>query len=576
VTGSDRAAGVPAGSDGGEAILAACRALDVDVIFSSPGSEWAPVWEALARQERDGTVGPRYLDLMHETLAVAMATGYGLVTGRPQLVLLHAGPGLLQGACGIHGALLAGVGMVVASAESLTYGESSVDPGSQWYRNLSVVGGPQALAAPFVKWSTQVGSATTLYGSVVRAAELARRSPAGPVYLNVPVEVLLEPWDPARADVRPVAAPGRRVSPDDEVERAARRLLAADRPLIITESAGRAPDGFAALVELAELLAIPVVEPQSAVCANFPRTSDLHRGGEVGGAAAEADLIMLVCCRAPWYPPSSRPANADVLVVDDVPQRPVMAYQVLGADQYLEGDVGPTLRALSAKIKALGVDDQRVSGRRSARPSGRVAGDRASGGRASDATGGTGGLEAAEVAAALRDLLDPGAAVVDETITHSRAIAANLRAEEPLRYTYVQGGLGQGLGVALGVKLADRRREVALTIGDGSFLYNPIVQSLAASRGLGLPILIVVFDNRQYRSMMLNHLRFYPDGAAVTEHDFRGVSLADAPELADLVTPFGMFGETVADPAELRPALVRALDCVRSGTTALVDVRLAR
>ena len=86
-----------------------------------------PVWEALARQDRDGTPGPRYVDLMHETLAVAMATGYGLVTGRPQLVLLHAGPGLLQGACGIHGALLAQVGMVICSAESLTYGEGGVD-----------------------------------------------------------------------------------------------------------------------------------------------------------------------------------------------------------------------------------------------------------------------------------------------------------------------------------------------------------------------------------------------------------------------------------------------------------------
>ncbi|WP_307874679.1 thiamine pyrophosphate-dependent enzyme [Frankia nepalensis] len=563
-------------ADGGEAILAACRSLGVDVIFSSPGSEWAPVWEALARQARDGAAGPRYLDLMHETLAVAMATGYGLVTGRPQLVLLHAGPGLLQGACGIHGALLAGVGMVVCSAESLTYGEGlaagdgAVDPGSQWYRNLSMVGGPQAFAAPWTKWSSQVGDVGTLYGSVVRAAELAARGPAGPVYLNVPVEVLLAPWDPARADVRPVAAAGRRVSADDEVERAARRLLAAERPVLVTESVGRAPDGFAALVELAELLAIPVVEPQSAVCANFPRTSPLHRGGEAGPLVREADLVVLACCRAPWYPPSSRPAGAEVLVIDDVPQRPVMAYQVLGADQYLEGDVGPTLRALTAKAKALGVDEQRVAARRAQLAAPAPA-------RAGGGAGAAGpGLEAAEVAAALRELLDPRAAVVDETITHSRLIAEHLRAEEPLRYSYVQGGLGQGLGVALGVKLADPGREVVLTIGDGSLLYNPIIQALAASRSLGLPILIVVCDNRQYRSMKLNHLRFYPDGAAVAADDFRGVDLADAPEPADLVAPFGMFGATVTEAVDLRPTLARALESVRTGVTALVDVRLAR
>jgi len=101
------------------------------------------VWEALVRQDLSGIPGPRYLDLTHETLAVAMATGYTTVTGAPQVVLLHAGAGLLQGANAIHGALLTGTAMVVCSAESTGYGDAAgPDPGSQWYRNLSVVGGP--------------------------------------------------------------------------------------------------------------------------------------------------------------------------------------------------------------------------------------------------------------------------------------------------------------------------------------------------------------------------------------------------------------------------------------------------
>ena len=81
--------------DGGEAVLAAARDLGVEYIFSSAGSEWAPVWEALARRDLAGDTGPLYLDLTHETLAVAMATGYALVTGRGQLVLLHAAAGML-------------------------------------------------------------------------------------------------------------------------------------------------------------------------------------------------------------------------------------------------------------------------------------------------------------------------------------------------------------------------------------------------------------------------------------------------------------------------------------------------
>ena len=92
------------GNDGGEAILEAFRNLDIDYIISSPGSEWAPVWEALARQQINESEGPRYINCWHETLAVDMAIGYTRITGKLQAVLLHAGVGLLQGSMGIHGA----------------------------------------------------------------------------------------------------------------------------------------------------------------------------------------------------------------------------------------------------------------------------------------------------------------------------------------------------------------------------------------------------------------------------------------------------------------------------------------
>jgi hypothetical protein len=72
--------------DGGEAILEAFRKLKIDYIMSSPGSEWSPLWEALARQKLDNKAGPTFVESWHETLAVNMATGYTLVTGRPQAV----------------------------------------------------------------------------------------------------------------------------------------------------------------------------------------------------------------------------------------------------------------------------------------------------------------------------------------------------------------------------------------------------------------------------------------------------------------------------------------------------------
>src|SRR5258705_13482207 len=108
--------------DGGEAILEAFRKLKIDYIMSSPGSEWSPLWEALARQKLDNKAGPTFVESWHETLAVNMATGYTLVTGRPQAVLRHARVGMLPGSMAVHGALQNEVPIVVISGEAQALG----------------------------------------------------------------------------------------------------------------------------------------------------------------------------------------------------------------------------------------------------------------------------------------------------------------------------------------------------------------------------------------------------------------------------------------------------------------------
>src|SRR5580692_10594524 len=99
-------------------------ALEAGPIDGDPldGGE-APVWEAYARRADAGVDTLPYVDVTHETTAVGMATGYATVTGRPQVVLLHAAAGLLQGANAIHGALLTGAPLVVCSGESTGYGD---------------------------------------------------------------------------------------------------------------------------------------------------------------------------------------------------------------------------------------------------------------------------------------------------------------------------------------------------------------------------------------------------------------------------------------------------------------------
>lgn len=563
-------------TDGGDAVISAFTAIGSDYLFSSPGSEWAPVWESLARRHRDGLPCPRYLDLTHETVAVGMATGYGLVTRRAQGVLLHAGPGLLQGSCAIHGALLAGVPMVVASSESTTYGDGpGPDPGGQWYRNLSVVGGPHTFARPFVKWANQAADISTLVTMVTRSAEIAERAPAGPTYLNIPLEVLLAPW--AERQVKPLAAKGSTVSSPDEVRAVLDLLAVAVNPVVVTETAGREAGGLEALVEFAETLGIPVVEPNSAVCANFPRTHHLHAGDDIEPFMDTADLIVLVNCRAPFYPPSRCPARAKVVVIDEVPQRPHIAYQVLHADHYLEGGVAATLRDLARRAWSEGLPTEAASlPRRGAQSVRRAVVSRAiteAEARAADAPG----IDPVLVAATLRDLVaDDDPIVIDETITHSRVVRRHLPRGGPDSYFYVQGGLGQGIAVALGVKLAAPNRPVILAVGDGAFLYNPVIPSLDASRTHGLPLLIVIFNNHKYLSMKMNHLRFYPEGAAVETGEFLGVDPGGQPELASFAEPFGMHAETVRLAEDLAPALVRALKSVRDGTTAIVNVSVSR
>ncbi|MDH6212758.1 ATP-binding cassette domain-containing protein [Streptomyces pseudovenezuelae] len=278
--------------------------------------------------------------------------------------------------------------------------------------------------------------------------------------------------------------------------------------------------------------------------------------------------------RAPFYPPSRRPAKARIVVIDEVPQRPHVVYQVLFADRYLEGNVTNTLRQLTKRAKDL--DEAAVTARRTAqeqRHTAELAAVTAAETKAADGEG----IDPVLVAATLRTLLDgEDAIVVDETITHSRVVKRHMQTDAPDSYFYVQGGLGQGIAVALGVKLAAPQRPVVLTIGDGAFAYNPVIQSYDASKAYELPLLIVVFNNRVYKSMNLNHRRFYPDGAAAETGEWLGTDLHRLPRLAQFAEPFGMHTETVDTTDALVPALERALKAVAEGTTAVVDVLVTR
>src|SRR5690349_11895771 len=117
-------------------------------------------------------------------------------------------------------------------------------------------------------------------------------------------------------------------------------------PVITSEHAGRDPDAVAALVAVAELMAIPVIEGRAAPYANFPKSHPLHLGTNLAALHQETDLALLIESRVPWYPPSNIPPNARIVAVSENPLKDHMVYQTLEADAYLEGDVAQSLRLL--------------------------------------------------------------------------------------------------------------------------------------------------------------------------------------------------------------------------------------
>ena len=559
--------------DGGEAILEAFRNLDVDYVISSPGSEWPSFWEAMARQKHSGMAGPTYLNCAHETIAVTIAAAYTNITGRMQAVLLHAGAGLLQGSMAVGAARAMETPMLVMSGEALGYGEAGFDPGSQWYRNLSVVGGPQRLLEPVVKWAQGNPAPETLYQTIVRAGEMAQRTPKGPTYVCVAMETMLHEW--ARPDELRKVPPAPKSQPQAaDIDKVAALLAQAKCPVISVENAGPDREAFDALVELADLMAIPVVEGAGAFFANFPKSHDLYLGTNINELLNEIDVALLIESRAPWYPPSNAPKNARknaaIVAVSENPLKTHMVYQTMEAGHYLEGNVALTLRQLSQALRKLDRDADMLAQRRVRWQAAHRKwhdGLRAAEEKAVTAAAITEPL----VAKVLREVMPADTFYVDVTIVHAGAIREHTMWDEPLGFFRAPSGLGQGLGYALGVKLAAPKRPVVMTIGDGTFMYNPVVPAISFADDYAMPLLILVFNNSKYASMQYFHDKFYPAGTSIATKDYYGVNIK-GPSYEEAAAMVGGYAKRVEHPAELKGALQAALASIKAGKTAILNL----
>ena len=401
---------------------------------------------------------------------------------------------------------------------------------------------------------------------------MAQRSPAGPVYMSVPIETMLHDWTPPQHP-RDVPRPVLPVPPASEIDRVADLLLNSANPAIIAESIGRDPDGYDATVELAELLAIPVSESGWIDFTNFPQDHPLYQGIGSPGYIHDADVVLTLRSRAPWSPPSNRPANATIVNIDEAPFRPHMVHQSLQADIFLEGDAVATLRALIDAIRAKGVHETVVE-ERAARWSREHDALAARKQAAVDSALAKDTISPVGLCATLSSVMPDDTIYIDETITSRRAIIEHCGFRGPLSFFSVaSGGLGQGLGLALGAKLAMEDRPVVSVIGDGSFMYNPVTQGLALSKHKDIPIMIVVFNNAGYSAMRKEHHAYYPDGVAAASNASVGHDITDL-DYAELAQPFGFYGRRVETLADLPGVLKEAHAATLDGRTAIVNVIL--
>ena len=563
------------GMTGAEALLRALRRMGVEKIFASPGSDWAPLWEALAKPSATDDI-PEYLSSRHEETAISMASGYTKLTGKLSAVMLHTTVGALHATMGLRAALHERIPMVALAGESVSFGErSGYGIGPQWLRLLSDVGGPARLVAPCVKWSFGLNDTALLSATIERACQIALAAPRGPVFVSVPTEFLMD----AHATEAPRAsAPVRNPAADPAaLDELAQMLCGARHPVILTEEAGKDLGAVDRLVELAEMLGAPVFEAWQPGYANFPRSHPLYGGvaPDIKALLDESDLVFCVETVAPAHPPALLSSSkARIAVLGEDPLHVHLPYWGFRTDLVVTGAVEPSLALLAERLaRAIpkGSRDKMTAKwternarlRQKLRDEARAAGTRSP-------------MESAWIGHELNAVLPEGTIVVDETITHRLDVLRQLDRLMPGGFISASyGGLGMGLGTALGAKVARPDRTVVVTIGDGAFHYNPVVASFGAAQELRLPMLVVLFNNAGYLSQKTDVVREYPDGWAVRTNRFAGLSITPRPDYPALARAYGGYGESVEQPSGVRPALLRGLEAVTKGHLALVEMVLA-
>ncbi len=558
--------------------LEGLQEIGVEYLFCNLGTDHAPIIEEIARWKQEGRAAPQAVLCPHENVAMHMAAGYAMCTGRAQAVLVHVDAGTANAAVGMHNLCRTRVPVLVMAGKA-PFTQHGELPGTRdtYVNFLQEPYDMASLVRPYVKWSWDLPAGIVVKEALRRAHTMMHTDPQGPAYLTISREVLAAGH--SRDEIRsfPVEryGPGHTRGIDDEaIEQIAERLLAAKRPILISAYAGRNLATPGLIDELARFAGIRVYE-SNPIHLNIPHDSPCFSGFLAGRDLHEADFGLLVDVDVPWIPSLAREnpdtwwAHVDVdTVKKDFPMWTFPGHLRVQADSHRV--LARLIEVLRAKADTAyrGEAQARLKILTERREAAQLAADAAA------KPGTPGRINPAYVAAELSLIMDESDILVQESITNVIPVLTHIRRNRPgTLFGNGGGGLGFGGGVALGAKLAHPGRKVFYVTGDGSFIFSGPTALFMVAKQHDLPIVTIVLDNCGWGAVKGATQRVYPSGAAQTAGRYQSLLGADThyEKIADTV---GAYGELVDDPGELRPALGRCLAALAEGRSVILVVRV--
>src|SRR3954468_2499212 len=552
-----------------------------DYLFCNFGTDHAPLIEAMAQFRRDGRRLPATVLCPHEHNAVHMAAGYAIATGRGQGVMVHADAGTANSAMALHNLcrarvpvmLMAGKAPFTTRGELLGTRDTYVHFVQEPFDQASIV-------RPYTKWEYNLPSGVIAKEALRRAHTVMESDPKGPVYMTFPRETLTATWSEGEIHSYPAdrfGAVAARGVDSAALEPLVTRLLAAERPLLISAYAGRNHATVAVLDELARFAGIRVVE-FNPLYVNLPHDSPRHGGFTPAKALAEADVGLLVDVDVPWIPsdmpdnPATWWAHIDV----DAEKRNFPMWTFPG-NLRLPGDSHRILSDLLAALKARADDGFKTrAAERVNKLAAEGAARREQAARTAANRGKPGEISPHYLCSVLAKALQPTDIVLNEAIRNGPVVFQQMPRTKPGTLVGLSGGgLGFSGGMALGLKLAQPDRTVVQIVGDGTFYFSNPQSSLAVGRQYKLPILTVVLDNTGWAAVKEATLRVYPEGEAKAAADY-GATLAPEMDFAKVAEAAGAYGELVSDPEAVESAVTRCLAAVKAGRSAILHARVTK